>query len=140
VPGRILFSVVHCGSAILRVDGVGLDVNDDWPNGGLRASCGANSQSRAPGSSGALLDAMVQGMRAMGRVHLDRLPRMADFALWAAACEPALWPSGTFARAYAANRKAAIESIIEADPIANCVRAIMADRPMWTGSASDLLS
>jgi hypothetical protein len=83
---------------------------------------------------------MVHGMRAMGRVHLDRLPRMADFALWAAACEPALWPSGTFARAYAANRRAAIESIIEADPIANCVRAIMADRPMWTGSASDLLS
>jgi hypothetical protein len=40
---------------------------------------------------------------------------------------------------YAANRRAAIESIIEADPIANCVRAIMADRPMWTGSASDLL-
>jgi hypothetical protein len=82
---------------------------------------------------------MVHGLRAMGRVHLDRLPRMADFALWAAACEPAFWTAGTFARAYAANRRAAIESIIEADPIANCVRAIMADRPMWTGSASDLL-
>ena len=88
---------------------------------------------------GALLDAVVHGLRAMGRVHLDRLPRMADFALWATACETALWPAGTFARAYAANRRAAIESIIEADPIATCVRAIMADRTMWTGSASDLL-
>jgi hypothetical protein len=88
---------------------------------------------------GALLDALVQGLRASGRVHLGRLPRMADFALWATACETALWPVGTFARAYAANRRAAIESIIEADPIATCMRALMVDRPMWTGSASDLL-
>jgi hypothetical protein len=57
----------------------------------------------------------------------------------ATACETALWPAGTFARAYAANRRAAIESIIEADAIATCVRAIMVDRTMWTGSASDLL-
>jgi putative DNA primase/helicase len=55
------------------------------------------------------------------------------------ACEPALWPAGTFARAYAANRRAAIESIIEADPIATCLRTIMADRTMWMGSASDLM-
>jgi hypothetical protein len=88
---------------------------------------------------GALLDAVVHGLREMGRVHLSGLPRMADFALWATACETALWPAGTFVRAYTANRRAAIESIIEADPIANCVRAIMEDRTMWTGSASDLL-
>jgi hypothetical protein len=75
----------------------------------------------------------------MGRVHLDRLPRMADFARWAAACETALWPDGTFARAYAANRRAAIESIVEGDPVATCVRALMIDRNTWTGSASDLL-
>ena len=87
---------------------------------------------------GALLDAVVHGLRAMVCVQLDQLPRMADFALWATACETALWPAGTFARAYTANRRAAIESIIEADPIATCVRAIMVDRPMWTGSASDL--
>jgi len=41
--------------------------------------------------------------------------------------------------AYAANRRAVIESIIEADPITTCMRAIMVDRTMWTGSASDLL-
>jgi hypothetical protein len=29
--------------------------------------------------------------------------------------------------------------MIEADPIATCVRSIMVDRTMWTGSASDLL-
>jgi hypothetical protein len=88
---------------------------------------------------GALLDLVVQGVHAMPSTCLDRLPRMADFALWARACETALWPAGTFARAYVANRRAAIESIIEADPIATCVRALMIDRAMWTGSASELL-
>ena len=64
---------------------------------------------------------------------------MADFALWATACETGLWPANTFTRAYAANRKAAIESIIDADPIATCVREFMSERPSWTGSAADLL-
>ena len=41
---------------------------------------------------------------------------MADFALWATACETALWPAGTFTRAYDANRKAAIEDVIESGP------------------------
>jgi hypothetical protein len=88
---------------------------------------------------GALLDALAHGLRTVSRVQLDLLPRMADFALWATACEPTLWPPGTFARAYAANRRAAIESIIEADPIATRVREIMAERRVWTGRASDLL-
>jgi hypothetical protein len=88
---------------------------------------------------GALLDAVVQGLQAINHVELEALPRMADLALWAAACETALWPAGTFARAYAANRRAAIESIVEADPIATCVRTIMGEQTTWTGSASDLL-
>ena len=88
---------------------------------------------------GALLDAVVHGVRTLGGVQLEQLPRMADFALWAAACEPALWSAGTFARAYAANRRAAVESIIDADPIATCVREIMSERSSWTGSAADLL-
>ena len=36
-------------------------------------------------------------------------------------------------RAYEANRKAAIEGIIDADPIAACVREFMSERPSWTG-------
>jgi hypothetical protein len=82
---------------------------------------------------------MVHGLRANNQVDLEHLPRMADFALWAAACETAFWPGGTFARAYAANRRAAIESMIEADPLATCVRTIVRERSSWTGSASDLL-
>jgi hypothetical protein len=48
---------------------------------------------------GALLNGVVHGLRANNQVRLERLPRT-DFALWAAACEPAFWPAGTFARAY----------------------------------------
>ena len=88
---------------------------------------------------GALLDAAAHGLRAADSVHLPRLPRMADFALWAAACETALWPAGTFSHAYATNREAAIESMIEADPVAACVRELMSEHNSWTGSAADLL-
>jgi hypothetical protein len=88
---------------------------------------------------GALLDAAVQGLRTLPGVRLTSLPRMADFALWSTACEPAWWPVGTFASAYDANRRAAVEGIIEADPVAVCVRALMAERGSWAGTASDLL-
>ena len=37
-------------------------------------------------------------------------------------------PAGTFARAYGANRRTAIEGIIDADPVAACVQDIMAVR------------
>lgn len=39
---------------------------------------------------GVLLDAVSYGLRTVGHVQLDALPRMADFALWITACEPAL--------------------------------------------------
>src|SRR5262249_28512210 len=41
--------------------------------------------------------------------------------------------------AYSNNRRAAIENIVDADPVAALVRELMADRAQWTGSASDLL-
>jgi hypothetical protein len=88
---------------------------------------------------GALLDVVSHGLRALPQVRLERLPRMADFQLWATACESGLWPAGTFARAYAANRKAAIEDAIDADPVAVCVRELMAERGSWVGCAGDLL-
>jgi hypothetical protein len=73
------------------------------------------------------------------RVRLKRLPRMADFALWATACESAFRPAGTLETVYSNNRRGAIENIVDADPVAVLVREIMADRAQWMGSASDLL-
>jgi len=92
-----------------------------------------------PAILGALLDAVAHGLRTLPRVRLERLPRMADFAIWATACETALWPSGTFVRCYETNRRASIDDVVDADPVAACVREIMAERSTWTGSATDLL-
>ena len=88
---------------------------------------------------GVLLDAVATGLAELPRTKLDKLPRMADFALWATACETALWPQGTFWSAYCGNRDDAVEGVIDADPIAAAVRAVMTMRTEWTGTASDLL-
>lgn len=88
---------------------------------------------------GALLDVAAKALKKRPRVRSKPLPRMADFARWAAACETALWPAGTVAQAYAANRQASVEGIIEADPVAACVRDIMAEHHQWSGTASDFL-
>lgn len=96
-------------------------------------------EAERPRILGVLLDAVVEGMRRLPETHLPKLPRMADFALWATACETALWPAGTFWAAYCGNRDEAVEGVIEADPIAAAVRALMAARTEWTGTASELL-
>jgi hypothetical protein len=87
----------------------------------------------------ALLDAVVHGLQQLPRVHLDRLPRMADFARWSTACETAIWPAGTFHTAYAGNRDDAIADVIDADSVAGAVRSFMATRTDWRGTASELL-
>lgn len=97
-------------------------------------------ESERPRILGALLDAVVKGLAMLPQTRLERLPRMADFALWATACEPALWSPGTFWSAYCGNRDEAVEGVIDADPIAAAVRAVMATRTEWKGTASELLS
>ena len=96
-------------------------------------------ETERPRILGALLDAVVFGLKMLPHTQLEKLPRMADFALWATACETALWPVGTFWSAYCGNRDEAVEGVIEADPIAAAVRAVMATQTEWTGTASDLL-
>jgi len=96
-------------------------------------------EAERPRLLGVLLDAVAKGLAELPRTKLERLPRMADFALWAAACETALWDAGTFWSTYCGNRDEAVEGVIDADPIAATVRALMATRTEWTGTASDLL-
>jgi hypothetical protein len=96
-------------------------------------------EAERPRILGVLLDAAVQGLKMLPGTRLERLPRMADFALWATACETALWPAGTFWSAYCFNRDEAVEGVIDADPVAAAVRAVMLERTEWTGTASELL-
>jgi hypothetical protein len=55
----------------------------------------------APGILGALYDAVAHGLRELPNTKLESLPRMADFAVWATACEGGLgWKGGRFMAAY----------------------------------------
>jgi len=74
---------------------------------------------------GALFDGVARGLRDRARTVLDRLPRMADFATWATACESAFWPAGTFAAAYRDNRADIVGDVLDADPVASAVIAYM---------------
>jgi hypothetical protein len=104
-----------------------------------QAELNAAFEAERPRILGALLDAVVTGLNRLSETRLETLPRMADFALWAAACESAFWPTGTFEAAYRTNRDEAVDSVIDADPVASTIRTIMSSRATWTGTASELL-
>jgi hypothetical protein len=99
----------------------------------------ADFEAARPKIFGALLDAIVVGLRRLSEIHLPKMPRMADFALWASACETAIWESGTFSNAYCGNQADAIEGVLEADPVAEAVLKLIASLPEWRGTSSSLL-
>jgi hypothetical protein len=99
----------------------------------------AEFEAALPGILGALLDAVAHGLRELPRTRLSGYPRMADFALWGAACEGALWNPGAFMTAYEGNRSAAVDNVIDANPVASTVRSLMDMRADWRGTAADLL-
>jgi hypothetical protein len=85
-----------------------------------------------PGILGALLDHLVIGIRQRPKTRLTRLPRMADFALWATACG-----LDTFEMAYALNRQTAIDVLLEHDVLARALEVFV--KQEWMGTASQLL-
>jgi hypothetical protein len=93
----------------------------------------ADFEAVRPKIFGALLDAMVIGLNKLPETRLPKLPRMADFALWATACETAMWRPGTFWNAYCENQDIAAEGVLDADLVADTLRALVADRTEWTG-------
>jgi hypothetical protein len=88
---------------------------------------------------GALLDAAAHALRTLPDVKPDALPRMADFAKWAIAAEPALGlAAGEFLRAYRDNRQDAHGQALDACPIVEPLERFMSDKSEWTGTATDL--
>ena len=89
---------------------------------------------------GALCDAVAAALRDRATVRLGALPRMADFAVWVTAAEPALgWPRETFLKAYVGNRAEAHDVALDESPVASEIRALLAEGAGWTGTAGDLL-
>ncbi len=94
----------------------------------------------APHILAALLDAVSTALARVSSVTLTERPRMADFARWVTAAEPALgWPEGTFADAYATNRRAIDTAAIEGNPVAEAVLSLLADHGPWKGTATELI-
>ena len=93
-----------------------------------------------PAILGALLDVVVCAIDRERTVKLKSLPRMADFARWVTAAEPALgWDHGTFLKAYHGNRAQAHEMALDADPIAVALRDLMTQDGTWEGKPTELL-
>jgi hypothetical protein len=86
-----------------------------------------------PGILGALLDMAVVGIRQGPETRLDDPPRMYDFAHWAVACGVT-----DFEKSYAGNRQNAINVILAHDALASSLRALLAKRPRWAGTAQGL--
>lgn len=95
----------------------------------------------APGILGAFLDAVSCALKNYRNVELKRMPRMADFAIWVTAAEPALgWEPGTFLREYARNRAEASSLIVESSTVLTAVKTFMSGREEWRGTPTDLLN
>ena len=101
----------------------------------LEAELWAAFEAVRPRILGALLDAVAMGLKRLPEIRLKKLPRMADFAIWATACETALrhrdgtsWEEGTFMKAYDDNIDEAVETVLNANLVATAVRTFMANR------------
>ena len=97
-----------------------------------------------PGIMGALLDTVVQGLQRLPTTTLETLPRLADFALWATACEAPLgWSSGAFTAAYQGAQDDLIKDALEAEPVAVALLKLpeQGDKlaAKWEFTASELL-
>src|SRR5262249_33680669 len=88
---------------------------------------------------GALLNALAGGLRRVPDIRLAKLPRLADFATWATACEAACFHDGAFMAAFTRNREEAIRTVLEADVVATAVLQFMDIRESWEGTATELL-
>jgi hypothetical protein len=92
-----------------------------------------------PAILGALLDAVSGAIGRLDQVQLERAPRMADFARWVVAAEPAMgWPSGSFLKAYTGNRDAIHEIALDAAVIVPPMRTLLGSGA-FVGTATELL-
>jgi energy-coupling factor transporter ATP-binding protein EcfA2 len=91
---------------------------------------------------GALLDTVSAGLERLPNTSLAGLPRLADFALWATACEAPLgWDAGRFMGAYQAARDDLVKDALETEPVAGPLLTLLTLKNLafWKGTASELL-
>ena len=88
---------------------------------------------------GILLTAISSGLRNLPDVHLQNLPRMADFIRWVTACETGLgWTQGTIANAYRIHHDRNVREALELDSLAQLIVGLMSGQGQWQGIATQL--
>lgn len=92
-----------------------------------------------PRMLGALIDAVSVALKRLTDVRLEVLPRMADFAMWGTAAEPALGLKMPFLDAYSQNRDSANDLAMESSPLVKHILSFMEDQVDWQSTSTDLL-
>ena len=101
----------------------------------------AEFKADAPHIFGALLEALSCAIRDYQTIRIERLPRMADFAIWAAAALPSLgFTVDEFLSAYDDNQEAGLSAGVDSSPVGNAVIDLLQVKPVWEGTSSDLLT
>jgi hypothetical protein len=100
----------------------------------------AEFKADAPHIFAALLDGLSLAIRDHALIELGPLPRMADFAQWAAAGVPALgFTADEFIEAYRSNNEEGMSAGIDSSPVGRALLKFMQLRSQWEGSADALL-
>ncbi|MCH7779357.1 MAG: hypothetical protein IH848_00795 [Acidobacteria bacterium] len=90
---------------------------------------------------GAAFDTLSRAMAIKPDVRLDRLPRMADFAIWGTAIAKALgFSQQEFLNAIKRNFSVRNEEILTSDVVASAVRLFMESQETWEGTPTELLN
>lgn len=88
---------------------------------------------------GAILDALSLAMRDHAHMQISPLPRMADFARWAAAGLPALgFTKEQFLAAYWKNQHRAVDAALEFSSLGRVLLAFMSRQVEWRGTSTAL--
>jgi hypothetical protein len=92
-----------------------------------------------PGILAMLFDVLSVILSNRDNVKIKNLPRMADFAKWVTAAEPALgWNSGYFIQEYKIAREDTEGDLLDKDPLAQAVISLMTIQNIWKGPATTL--
>jgi len=102
------------------------------------AELDARFRAEHPALLGALLDAVVGGLRNEPTTKLPILPRMADFATWVEACAPAMgWPAGLFLELFDSRQRVAVSNLLSDDLVADALQELVLP---WIGTPTDLFN
>lgn len=95
-----------------------------------------------PLMQGILMNGMVSALANFATTKLEKMPRMADVAIWCTAAEKGLgWEHKTFINAVKNNELNAVLNHLSTDPVAIALRAFLGsvESGQWEGTAGDLL-